>query len=287
MKQLLASILFLSFTIFYSCKKEQTTEIKSNLIEIDSVAIPSNYRVVLEGYAGGAKARIVVYTDTKFTTGPVKLYAVVYDSLSNKILNNGKLKIYSLLKDDSVFQDWIQYDAVGPDKEITTNGIYESTAYFHFPTTKKSNWWLQVYYTNNKENISGYLEKNMEVESPIPFNVVPYILINDLNDYYYYNFYLLTKPNWKEGLNDFELKVDRFDLSIRKIEPSKNLTFEIDAIMPDSGIVSIGNTKPIHTENGIYKGKINLTKKGLWRMKLKVFENGVLKNDKVFFELIL
>jgi hypothetical protein len=287
MKQFLASILFLSLILFNSCKKEQSTEVKSSIIEIDSVAIPSNYRVVLEGYAGGAKARIVVYAETEFKTGPLKLYTVIYDSITNKILNNGKLKVYSLLEDDSIFQDWIRYNADGPDVETTNDGIYKSTAYFHFPTTKKSNWWLQVYYTNNKGNISGFVEKNIVVDSPIPANVFPYVITNDWNDIYFHNFYLLTQPNWKEGLNDFELKVDQLESNTANFAPSKNFTMELEAMMPDSGLTSIENINPIHSGNGIYKGKINLTKKGLWHMKLKVFEKGVLKNDKVFFELIL
>jgi hypothetical protein len=171
--------------------------------------------------------------------------------------------------------------------EITPKGIYESIAYFHFPTTKKSKWSIVADYTNNKGNIRGLTEKIINVESPIPANVFPYIKHKEGNYVNYFSLYLLQQPNWHEGINDFEIKAVEVPVLGWEFDISKDLTFELEAFMPDSSIVSTGNINPVHIGKGIYKGKINLTKKGLWLMKLKFYEVGVLVNDKVFFEIIL
>jgi hypothetical protein len=50
---------------------------------------------------------------------------------------------------------------------------------------------------------------------------------------------------------------------------------------------SPNNVNPVHDAYGHYKGKLNFTMTGLWRIQLKLYKGGKLLTDQIFFDITL
>jgi hypothetical protein len=64
------------------------------------------------------------------------------------------------------------------------------------------------------------------------------------------------------------------------------MTVEITPEMPSMGHGSPNNVNPVHTGNGHYKGTVNFTMTGDWRIHLKLTRNGRLISDKAYFDIL-
>ncbi|MBR3454971.1 MAG: FixH family protein [Bacteroidaceae bacterium] len=91
------------------------------------------------------------------------------------------------------------------------------------------------------------------------------------NDTYYLS---LVDPNdWQTGTNDIRAYVSKKSTSatVPYAQATETFTIDIDPRMPDMGNhTSPGNTQLLKQEDGSYKGSVNLTMTGLWRIHLTV-----------------
>lgn len=67
--------------------------------------------------------------------------------------------------------------------------------------------------------------------------------------------------------------------------PVSDLTVEITPEMPSMGHGSPNNVNPVYIENGHYKGKVNFTMTGDWRIHLTLKKGDRLITNKAFFDL--
>ncbi|MDT4842046.1 hypothetical protein FQZ97_759270 [compost metagenome] len=66
-----------------------------------------------------------------------------------------------------------------------------------------------------------------------------------------------------------------------------NLTIEMTPEMPSMGHGSPNNISPVSTGNGHYKGKVNYTMTGDWRLHLKVSDaNGTVLLQDAFIDIL-
>ena len=94
------------------------------------------------------------------------------------------------------------------------------------------------------------------------------------NDTYYLS--LVNPIDWKTGTNEIKAYVSKKSTPATTpyLPASETFTIDIDPRMPDMGNhTSPGNTPLLKQDDGSYKGTINLTMTGLWRIHLKVKDN--------------
>lgn len=91
------------------------------------------------------------------------------------------------------------------------------------------------------------------------------------NDTYYLS--LVNPIDWKTGTNDIRAYVSKKSTPATTpyLPASETFTIDIDPRMPDMGNhTSPNNTPLVKQDDDSYKGTINLTMTGLWRIHLKV-----------------
>jgi len=62
-------------------------------------------------------------------------------------------------------------------------------------------------------------------------------------------------------------------------------TFVITPEMPSMGHGSPNNVNPVHVGNGHYKGKVNFTMTGEWKVNIAVQKNGNTISKNAFFTI--
>lgn len=70
---------------------------------------------------------------------------------------------------------------------------------------------------------------------------------------------------WKQGMNDFSIMIHKKESNMN-FPPVDDFTVVLDPQMTSMGHGSPNNISPENTGNGIYKGKVNFTMTGDWRL---------------------
>lgn len=83
----------------------------------------------------------------------------------------------------------------------------------------------------------------------------------------------LVKPvKWKQGMNDFSIMVHRKQSDI-SFPPVDDFEVVLNPQMTSMGHGSPNNVSPVSTGNGSYKGNVNFTMTGDWRLNLDLVKN--------------
>jgi len=101
------------------------------------------------------------------------------------------------------------------------------------------------------------------------------------NDTY---FVALKEPMSPEiGMNDFEVMVYKRE-TMMSFPPATDLKIEIEPEMPSMGHGSPNNEHPTHIADGLYRGKVNFTMSGYWKVNMKIMnaQDSVIKADGFF-----
>lgn len=99
-------------------------------------------------------------------------------------------------------------------------------------------------------------------------------------------FVALREPSVpKIGLNTFEVMVYKKE-SMMSFPPVTDLNIEIDPEMPTMGHGSPNNENPVHISDGLYRGKVNFTMSGFWKVNMSITDNnGKTVKDNAYFDI--
>ena len=249
---------------FASCKKDD------NPAPTDSGLI-----MIGEATLSGTNAKAMVYTDKMFETGYNTIYIKMVDTLDEKPLD-GTLETMPMME-----MGTMKHSAPHENRTSTMeNGYYKTIVYFIMPG-EATQWTLNFNFTNNTETGMGSL--GVKVVSSKPARVISTIMPLDDSAK---AFITLIDKGWEEGLNNFELVLHQRE-TMMSFPAIEDYTIEVEPEMPTMGHGSLNNVNPVHTSNGHYKGKINLSMSGLWLIHLKIYKNGILLSDDKSFEINL
>src|SRR5690606_20319250 len=95
--------------------------------------------------------------------------------------------------------------------------------------------------------------------------------------------YLLPQ-NPKVGVNDMEITIHERITGMNFI-PVNDYTVLMDPQMPSMGHGSPNNVNPESIGNGHYKGKVNFTMTGMWRINLDIFDGATAKDTTGYFDI--
>lgn len=274
--KLILSILFFSVVIT-SCKKKTIDPVPTPTPTPDPYAA---YVKVGETFIIGAKAKAVVYSTHALHTGYNNIFVVFYDSADGSKLSSGHMSITPMMD-----MGTMQHSA--PVENFTdslpSGGMFRSNVVYSMPGTA-SEWSLQIAFHNHKNDLEGTGKLGTAVANLTPARLISTTIAADSNAKVFISW--IAPDTAKVGINNFEIVLHQ-KASMMSFPPIENYTIAIEPFMPSMGHGSPNNVNPVHTGNGHYTGKVNFTMNGLWQVKLKLYKNGTLLTDSLYFETTL
>jgi YtkA-like len=261
------SILVLAIA-FTSCKKD-TVETVDPTVGLTKIA---------EGYAVGAGAKVKLYAASgSIKTGYTKFYIMLSDSTSGTTIQDAHIHLTPMM-DMGMMQHSAPVE--NPESEEAVNQLYPCSVTFIMPSMGGS-WTLEVEVHNHLTDKEGSVTFPITVTDPVKATVKSFTGLHD-NQKYFVALINPAKPI--VGINDLEFAIYK-KASMMSFPADSSLLLSFTPEMPTMGHGSPNNVQPIHVGNGHYKGKVNFTMTGLWRLNNELTSNGAIADSTQFFEI--
>lgn len=271
MKQISFLILAVAL-IFSACKKDSgtpdTPDPKEGLVKIS------------EGYALGASAKVEVWSGAELSTGYQRLFIALYDSVSNNPINKADVKILPMM-DMNMNGMMMSHSSPfeNPTQTTSDNTLFPCAAVFTMPSSSTGVWKLNVTVTRDGQSTAKKAELQISVKQA-PLERVRTLTASD-GTVLVVSYVEPLQP--KVGINDFEITIHR-RASQMSFVPADNLSIVMVPEMPSMGHGSPNNINPVFAANGHYKGKVNFTMTGDWKVNLDI--NSDSKIASTYFDLL-
>jgi hypothetical protein len=167
-----------------------------------------------------------------------------------------------------------------PESTTDEYGYFEGAVVFIMPSNPDEGWELRVAVDVEGIKDTAYLAipEVISLEEEREFNVV-----SELDGKTY--FISLLEPSEPEvGINDIEFTV-HYRENMMSFPAAENLSITIEPEMPSMGHGSPNNVNPTYMGNGHYKGKVNFTMTGWWRVNIEVSNDGQPIGDDLSFDI--
>lgn len=268
MKKILNIAIALAVLSICACKKDDSNE----QTKINNPAQPA-YKKIGETWISGAQIKATIYSEEELFAGYNKLYVKLTDSLSGSEITTGNLSINPIMEMGSMSHST---PIENPSSASAQNGYFNSNIAFIMSGT----WSLNVQFTGSGISGAGTLSVNVVASNPPKIKNVTGTDSSSL-------FVSFIQPKTPQvGINDFEIAVHSMQSS-NDFPAITDYTIEIEPEMPSMGHGSPNNVNPSHTGNGHYKGKVNFTMTGLWRINVTLKKGGNVINDQLYFDITL
>lgn len=263
----------LTVLVFFSCTK-------NNDVQIDPL---TGYTKLEEGYAIGASTKVELWGQKNFFMGFNNLIIVLYDSVNPTVkITDAKIQFKPLMT-MSMNGATIQHASPveNPDQGAINN-VFPGAVTFIMPSSMGNTWQLGINVQNNENKKQGTATFDVSVDSPDPSVLKVFTTISsDANTLI---IALLKPAEPKVGMNDIEFAVYK-KVSMMSFPPDDSYTIEITPEMPSMGHGSPNNQNPVDIGNGHYKGKVNFTMTGEWRVNVVVKKDGETISNGLYFNI--
>jgi len=272
MKKIFFITIALALSILGSCKKDSIIEIedpKKNLIKI------------ADAFAIGSAAKVELWSGAELGTGYQKLYIALSDSASGKALNRSSVQILPMMDMDmNGTKTSHSAPLENPESMEADNTLYPCAAVFTMPSSGESGKWRMIVMVKKEGQTKyGKAEMAIQVKQSTLERVKNLTAADGTKIIVAY----VSPSSPKVGVNDFEIAVfKRLDMMTFPAEDNFSITMTPE--MPSMGHGSPNNVNPVLTKNGHYKGKVNFTMTGDWRINLVLNKEG--KSTSTFFDLL-
>jgi hypothetical protein len=168
-----------------------------------------------------------------------------------------------------------------PD-ETAVNDVFPGAVAFIMPSSMGNTWRLGVAVHNHMNNKEGMATFDVTVDNPA--TPVLRVFTAQTPDSSKLVLSLLEPSSPKVGMNDIEFTIHRKE-SMMSFPPDDSYSIEITPEMPSMGHGSPNNENPVDIGNGHYKGKVNFTMTGEWRVNVVVKKDGKTVSNGLFFNI--
>lgn len=267
-------ILFIAYAIaiLSSCQKDNTTEIedpKKNLIKI------------ADAFAIGSATKVELWSGKELNTGYQKLFIALSDSASGKAIDRSSVQILPMMfMDMNGMKMSHSAPLENPENIDALNTLFPCAAVFTMPSSGESGKWRMIVMVKKEGQTKfGKAEIAIQVKQSQPERVKNITAADGSKLIIAY----ISPESPKVGVNDFEIAIfKRQDMMTFPAEDSYSIIMTPE--MPSMGHGSPNNVNPVLTKNGHYKGKVNFTMTGDWRINLVLNKDG--KSTTTFFDLL-
>lgn len=232
--------------LFSSCKKENTT--------INSKPIT---KIKLAEVSTTKNEKVTLWSDDSLATGYHKLYLFV-SGASGQNSSNATVVLLPIMKMSAMSHS----SPVEQPVYNSVSGLYEGAVVFTMPSGTDS--WMVNATINDEEKVF-----NLKIPAA-PTRLVGSYSGTDGNKYVVS---LIPPKKWEVGLNGIEILINK-NVGMMSFPGVNDFEISMMPEMPSMGHGSPNNVNPISTGLGRYKGKVNYTMTGDWRMHFKLTKAG-------------
>jgi hypothetical protein len=212
-----------------------------------------------------------------------KLIVVLYDSLNQKVkLTDAHIHFLPLMTMNMNGMIMKHSAPVENPEETAINEVFPGAVAFVMPTAMDGIWKLGVSVHNHKIDKEGEAEFDITVDNPTPSVMTVFSALAPDNNKLVLSILEPSKP--KVGMNDIEFTIHR-KASMMDWPADDSYTIEITPEMPSMGHGSPNNVNPVSSGNGHYKGKVNFTMTGEWRVNVVVKKAGQAVSQNLYFNI--
>lgn len=236
----------------------------------------AGYQMMQEADLTGSDLSVSLYAKEDFFTGYNYIATQVMDG-DNNVVSNASVEFLPMMDMGAMMHSTpFEQPVYNADVEA-----FEGTASFIMPS-QGGNWMFKVI-VSEAGGTPDTVNFDIEVMEKEETRMRRFISAADSSTRY---FVALKEPMQPEvGMNDFELMIYKRQ-SMMMHPPAGDLSVEIEPTMPTMGHGSPNNENPDHIENGLYRGKVNFTMTGYWKVDLTIRDaQGNLVSDEQFFDI--
>ena len=276
MKSIIYNILFIFtlFILFTSCKDEiETTHINptEGLTKLQSTYVPAT------------ATKMEIWGKKNFFMGYNKLTIILLDSASNDTIKDAHIHLMPVMTMGSVMMAMQHACPVENPDEEAVNGAFQGAVAFVMPTSTDGSWKLSVAVHNHQTDKEGTATLDVTVDNPA--TAVMSVFTATTADASKLVLSLVEPSTPKVGMNDIEFTLHRKE-SMMSWPADSTYSIEITPEMPSMGHGSPNNVNPTHTANGHYKGKVNFTMTGEWKINVAVKKDGATVSNNTNFIVV-
>ena len=206
-----------------------------------------------------------VYMNEDPFVGFNNVYVSVYDSVSGEYPTDWTISfapIMTMMMNGTTMKHSCPIEQPMYDLELKA---YAGAAVFIMPTTDMGFWTFTINYENAMGGGSlSFTPSVVEKSNPA---MVSFISEFDSTTKFFVALIEPSKPD--VGINDFEIGIYTKE-TMMSFPASNDLTVHIVPEMPSMDHGSPENVDPISIGNGRYKGSVNFTMTGLWRVHMTI-----------------
>lgn len=270
---LAAMAVIISISFFNSCKKENHNHNQYN--------IPANLKLLASGYASGSSAKVDVYAADSFFAGYNQLYLALYDSATNERLTDAQVTLNPMMAMMGGMNHSCPLE--NPETETPSDALFNCAVVFIMPSSTGNTWKLNITVLNNKNGLQGTAALDVNVLQPALSKIKSLTALDDSAKL----FISIVKPlSPVVGVNDFEVTIHK-KASMMSFPAANGYTTEVNPQMLSMGHGSPLNESPVFVSNGHYKGKVNFTMSGDWRVFLKLNHNSSVADSTLYFDMLI
>ena len=256
MKNILVIIAALVF--FSSCKKENA---KVDIKPIEKIKLGEVTTVKNE--------QVTLWSEENLTTGFHRVYLSVTDA-SDKLVSNAQIVLQPMMKMSMMSHS-------SPVEQPVYNAVsklYEGAVVFTMPSGSDS--WAVKATINDEEKVFNVV---------IPTAATKVVGSYSGLDGSKYVLSLIPPKKWSVGLNDVEILINK-NVSMMSFPGVDDFQLTMTPEMPSMGHGSPNNVDPVSSGKGRYKGKVNFTMTGDWRLHFKLVKAGVTVVEDATIDLL-
>lgn len=233
---------------------------------------------IAEGYATGAATKVELYSaGITLYSGFTQFKIRLLDSLTGNKVENARIQLAPQM-DMGTMRHACPYE--NPSSETASNTLYPCSVTF-IMSSMGGNWTLGINVSNLVNNKQGLLTIPLTVNEPVKSRIKSFTAAHNGQKY----FVALIQPSSpKVGINDFELAVYK-KASMMSFPADSSLRILNTPEMPTMGHGSPNNVDPTHTSLGHYKGKVNFTMTGLWKLNLDLYSGTEVADTTQYLEI--
>ncbi len=249
----------------------------------DMETLLDNKQKLSEAYVLGAGVKAEIWAEDDYFVGYNQLTVVLYDSINPDLKIENASVIFKPMMTMFLEMGSMMHSTPIENPLELEDGFYQGAAVFIMPTTADGIWKMNLLVTNPSTNKSGTASFDITVHNPTNSLMKSFVSQSDDSSKL---FVTLVKPSQlKVGTNDLEFTIHK-KVSMMSFPADSTYSIQFVPEMPSMGHGSPNNENPISIGNGHYKGKVNFTMTGEWRLNVNIVKEGATVSNGLFFDVV-
>lgn len=260
-------MLGMSLLLFISCDKDDVNPTQD-----------LNLMTITESVTNNTIYKVTLLSDDTLFHGYNRLYFEVVKSSDQQKITNASIDLYPEM--DMITMKH-SAPTENPAEMANDNDLFEGAVVFIMPDTDDMKWRLkvEVHAGGMADSVWLTIPKVKSLKEP---KILNFISAADSTTKYFVSLVEPVEP--KVGINDFELAV-HYKKTMMSFPADDGVTVTIDPQMPSMDHGSPNNVNPVLDQNGHYKGKVNFTMTGWWRVYIDLEKDGEKLTDSAYIDI--